>query len=272
MKTKWFVLFYLILLIGCEESINITLPTILIEDISPSVFEEIEIRVEEYADIEGDRVYADYFLWSVEDNAGNIIKNDFADSSAIFWVPEKSGYFIIKVKIGYDGNKSISAIREINVNESLISLKQKITGHWTGTGTEVYYNREWSLDLYIDSSGHYYGSAEYNNFDPYCEKGVFNTERLDYFINWQWDSCGVPGEVPCQRLEINEIVDNKGIGVAWIGWISYNNGILTDQSCTDVYKIEDMEISIDGNELYFEFNNQGNDVYEWVKKFQLSRQ
>jgi hypothetical protein len=273
MKMKWIGFFLFATLIGCEKSINITTPTILIEDVTLSVAKQVTIRVEEYADIDGSRVKADYFEWTVEDSKGTIVKSDFKDSSIVYWVPENAGYFIVKVKIGYDQNKSITALKEVNVYESTGSLKKKITGHWKGTGTRRYDNGEWGIDLYIDSTGHYYGTADFYSFDPYCEKGVFNSGRLDYYKDNVGDSCGVPGDIPCQRLEINNVENNVGSGVAWIGWIYYNNGIFISQNCTDVYDIEDLVTTNEGKKLYFEFNDRGsNDYYEWIMKFDLVKQ
>jgi len=260
-------------LISCDKSINITPPTILIENETIYVAESINIRVEEYADIDGSIVNADYYKWSIENSEGFVIKENFKDSSSVNWIPENAGYFIIKVKIGYDNNKSITALKEVNVLENESSLRNNITGHWKGTGTRRYDNGEWGIDLYIDSTGHFYGTADFYSFNPYCEKGVFNCGRLDYCKDWVLDSCGVPGEVPCQRLELTHVLNNKGFGVVWIGWITYNNGVFISQNCTDLYDIEDLQLSQDEKALYFEFNERGsNDYYEWEMKFDLIKQ
>lgn len=272
MKKIWISIVILILLISCENSINITPPIILIENSSPSVSDEIKIRVEEYADVDGNRINADYFDWSVEDADGHAIEDDFIDSSAIKWIPEEAGYYIIKVKIGYDKNKSITALREINVSEIVGSLMPKLAGHWKGTGTRFWDNATWGIDLYIDSTGHYHGKADFT-FNPYCESGVFHSGRLDYFTDWTFDSCGIPGELPCQRLELTDVIENKGKGVVWIGSIEYNNGELANQGCNDLYIIEDLELIENGNTLYFEFNYKGTSISEeWIMKFNLTRQ
>jgi hypothetical protein len=273
MKKNWIVLLFLTTLFGCENSINITSPTILIENVTLSAAEQIKIKVEEYADIDGNRVIADYFKWIIVDSAGIVVKDDFKDSSIVYWVPEDAGYYIIKVKVGYDTNKSITALKEVNVNESTVSLKKKMTGHWKGIGTRQYDMGEWGVDLYIDSTGHYYGTADFYNFDPYCEKDVFNTGGVEYDNNEAFDSCGVPFEIPCQSLEIKNVKSNKGIGVVWIGFTTYNDGIIFSQGCEDVYDIENLEISNDRKKLYFEFNTRGSyDTYEWLKKFDLVKQ
>jgi hypothetical protein len=272
MKRFSTILMLILFLAGCEKSINITPPVILIENSSFSVSEEIIIRVTEFAEVDGTRIYPDYYNWFIENSDGAIVGDNFKDSSAIKWIPQESGYFLIKVKIGYDKNKSITAIKDINVSESPHSLQIKIAGHWKGTGYRIY-GGEWGIDLYVDSTGHYYGTADYYDFDPYCDKGVFNTERFDFCRNGDYiDSCGIPGDVPCQRLEIHAVDDNKGFGVIWTGW-EYMYVEEYSYGCADVYDIEDLEISSDRNQLYFEFNQRGSVNYsEWVMKFTLTRQ
>ncbi len=273
MNKKLMLLLLIVTLTGCEKPINITAPTILIQNETIYVAEQLKISVEEYADIDGSRIKADYYKWSIENSQGTVIKEDFKDSSSVYWMPENNGYFIIKVKIGYDDNKSITTLKEVNVFENEGSLSKKITGHWKGTGTRRQGNGEWGVDLYIDSTGHYYGTADFYSFNPYCEKGVFNCERLDFYLNGQLDSCGIPGDVPGQRLELFEVINNKGFGVVWIGWTSYNYGEFPVYECIDLYDIEDLQLSLDGKELYFEFNNRGsNDYYEWERKFDLKKQ
>jgi hypothetical protein len=275
MKKIVYTLTLLTFMLACKEEINITAPIILIENTSVSVLDTVIINVEQYVDIDGDRINADYFEWYIENSDGEVIADDFPDSETIVWVPQESGYFLIKVKIGYNKNKSITTIKEITVMESVASLQKKIIGHWKGTGTRRYNgvpNGNWGIDLYIDNKGHYYGQADYYEFDPYCEKGVFNTERLDFDNGNYIDSCGIPGNIPCQRLEITGIENNKGFGIFWGGW----GYVYIDQynyNCSDVYDIEDLEISSDGKQLYFEFNNRGaDDYYEWEKKFMLTKQ
>ncbi len=273
MKKTWIVFLLLAALISCDKSIDISSPTILIENELLSISEQVTLRVVEYVIIDGIHLNADYFEWLVEDSEGNIVKNDFKDSSMVYWIPDSAGYFVIKVKIGYDNNKSIQAIKDVNVYETVASLKKKMIGHWKGVGTRHYDNSEWGIDLYIDSTGHYWGTADFYSFDPYCNTGVFHSGRLDYYTDNLLDSCGVPDEASCATLELNEANNNKGFGVVWIAWIRYSNGILQPEHCTDLFDIEDLEISQDGQRLYFEFNDRGSDDhYEWKRKFDLVKQ
>lgn len=255
MKKISIILISVIFLFGCENGVNITLPTILLENTSVSVLDTIPIKVEEYADIDGSRVNADYFDWYIENSDGEVIADDFPDSGTIAWIPQEAGYFLIKVKIGYNNNKSITAIKEITIMESAASLQMKIIGHWKGIGTRGYDGGEWGIELFIESNNHYFGTANYYSFNPYCEKGVFNLERLDYFhgpingIGSYQDSCGIPGEIDCQKIKVLEIEENKGKGKITIGWVSVYTDV-TDTSCFDV---NFNNLTVENNNLHFEF-------------------
>lgn len=272
MKKNLFLIILAFSILSCEKEINITTPTIIVENPSISVFDSIKIKVEEYADIDGEEIKAEYFDWSVETFEGNIVKTDFPDSKTINWVPQISGKFIIKVKIGYDNNKSITATKDISVQFTAESLAKQLIGHWFGTGIRKLDLKEWELDLYFETKGHFYGTAYYNNFDPYCDNGVFNTGTISYYTNNELDSCGVPGELECERFDIQELKNGKGIGVVSTGWTTYIDGELFQEYCSPSYDLEDLEFSANGDTLYFEFNDYGPyDFYDWVKKFKLVR-
>ncbi len=261
MKKISIILALVIFLFGCENEINIALPIILIENTSVSVLDTVSIKVEEYADIDGSRINADYYDWYIENSSEVIIADDFSDSSSISWIPQEAGYFLIKVKIGYDNNKSITAIKEITIWESTVSLQRKIIGQWEGKGIRGYDQGEWGIELVIDSSSHFYGTADYYSFNPYCEKGVFNIERLDYYhgpingVDSYQDSCGVPGEINCEKIKIMEIGENRGKGKITVGWISVYTDVI-DTSCFDI-SFENLIIEDDN--LYFEFPDDNND-------------
>lgn len=255
MKKIGFILFIAIFFFGCEKEINITTPTILIENSSVAVLDSLSIKVEEYADIDGERLNADYFDWYIENSNGEVIAEDFPDSETIVWIPQEAGYFLIKVKIGYDKNKSITSIREITIIESVASLQNKIIGHWKGKGTRGYDGGEWGIELFIDSSSHFYGTADYYAFNPHCEKGVFNMERLDYFhgpingVGSYQDSCGIPGEKKYDKIKVLEIEENKGKGKLTIGWVY----VYTDVKDTSYFDVNFNNLSVENGNLYFEF-------------------
>ncbi len=260
MKKIVIVLLIATLFCRCEKEVNITLPTILFEKTSASVLDSVKIRVEEYADIDGERVHADYYDWHIENTNGEVIAKNFPDSGTIDWIPQEAGYFLIKVKIGYDNNKSITSIKEITVMESVASLQKKIIGHWKGKGTRGYDGGEWGIELFIDNSSHFYGIADYYDFNPYCEKGVFNIERLDYYhgpangIGSYQDSCGIPGEISCEKIKVIEVEENKGKGKITVGWIAVFNDV-TDTSCFD---LNFNNLTIEDDRLYFEFPADNN--------------
>jgi hypothetical protein len=218
MKKSGWLIILVSFLTGCDKSIDILPPTILVENSTPSASDRIEIRVLEFADINGEIIKADYYNWRITDSDENVIASDFPDSSIIYWTPNISGYFLIKVTIGYDGNKSITAIREISVTESTGTLSGKLIGHWKGIGKRGYDGAEWGIDLYIDSNYYYSGIADFYSFDPGCDKGVFNIGGIRYYeepvINQGslFDSCTAAPDLECQKIEVLEISENSGSG------------------------------------------------------------
>lgn len=266
MKKNCIILILISILISCEKSINITPPTILVDNISPSALEEIKIRVEEYAEIDGERVNADYFDWSVETSDGNVIKDDFNDSTIIFWTPEEAGYYIIKVKIGYDNNKSITAIKEILINESPTSLHYKIAGNWTGHAVRVW-GPEWDLDISFDSSG--YCSGEVTN--DYGFIGGINSIFYSGGI-WCWhkDGYGIAcdensnyPDYPCQRILIEGVNDNAGYGKVWVGYgdVYGDDPIVYNCNSTNYY-LHRLTIDSETGELFFRLKNYGSGAEE----------
>jgi hypothetical protein len=268
---KWTLSIVILLLFaGCESAINITPPIILTENSTPATLDSVVIKVEEYADIDGVRINADYYDWFIENSESETIKDDFPDSSVINWVPQEVGYFIIKVKIGYEGNKSITAIKEITITESTVNLQKKVIGHWKGKGVRGYDHGEWGIELVIEDNNHYYGLATYYGFDPYCEKGVFNTGRLTFYhgpVNHEGsyqDSCGIPGNMPFQKIIITGIEENKGIGKIAIGSVS----IWTDYIDTSYFEMPFNNLIVDNEKLHFEFpdNNYSATTIDLVKQ------
>jgi hypothetical protein len=276
MKKMSIILITVTLLLACKKEINITPPTILIENMTASVLDSVTIKVEEYASIDGERIIADYYTWTIENSDGKIQADSFPDAPMIYWIPQKAGYYLVKVKIGYDNNKSITTIKEITIKESTLSLQNKMVGHWKGKGTRYYFEDQWAIDVYFDSTGHYYGTADYYSFDPYCEKGVFNTERLDYLNNNELVDCGTPGNIACQRIAINKVVDNKGFGYVNIGNESVDVSNIMDTvtsfSCSYMYDLYNLEFSNNDKILKFEFMWSYGVDDAWFKKIELVRQ
>ncbi|HOY38356.1 MAG TPA: hypothetical protein PLK75_03580, partial [Bacteroidales bacterium] len=129
---------------SCENAINITQPTILVESAQLSVFDSVSISATENADIDGNRVVPNYYEWKILDYSENTLYTDFPDENNITWVPDSAGNFIISVKIGYDGNKSVTTLREVTVTECPASMQQRLIGHWTGTA-EAMFGATWNI-------------------------------------------------------------------------------------------------------------------------------
>jgi hypothetical protein len=261
MKRITFLIVLIVFIVGCKNEINITPPTILTQNLSVSVFDTLSVRVEEFADIDGVRINADYYNWVIVNSEGVAIKDDFPDSSVINWMPQEAGYYLIKVNIGYDSNKSITAIKEISITESPASLQKKIVGHWKGKGIRGSDNVNWGIELFIEDNKHYYGIADFSGSNPYCERGVFYAGRIDYYHwekitgSWLWDSCGIPGNILNQRFDINQVNGNKGSGIISIGSVQiYDDGRIDTSS----YDIPFVNLIIDNKNLHFEYIENNN--------------
>ena len=265
--------FYLIILtctmISCGKEINITQPTILVKTDSPKVYDTISISVATYAEIDGAIQEPDYFEWSILNENEEIVYSDFENSSAIQWIPDSAGYFIIKVKIGYDNNKSITTLEEINVLESPLSYQKKLIGNWTGNA-ESMFGLNWKINISFDSIGHYKAKAYDLSDNTYWPIGPFYFGR--YVIdspNGGQTSIEPTEDIPCTRFQLREIIDNKGYGILSISYEYEVNGNPYFYGCTDNFEIENLQFISGGQEITFSLIEMGHDYYDWYLKYNL---
>lgn len=261
-----------IVFVGCEAAVNITQPTILVSEQNPMVYEPFLITVEEYADVDGVRYFPEYFQWIIRTENNEIVNVELPDSSSVEWAPNNAGYYIVSVKIGYDKNKSITAIKDVMVYESLQSLKENIAGHWIGTGKREDDFAEWGIDLTIEDNLHYSGKATYFDFYPNCALDVFNIENLSYLKlypggGWSFDSCGVIGDLSGRRFEFLQMDDLKASGNVWIYSVRLFSDGTGDTAC---WSINFKNMFLDGNHLEFDLP-QFNTYPEKRSKISLER-
>jgi hypothetical protein len=268
MKNLFLLIFFATTIIGCEKAINITQPTIIIQDDSPQVFDVIKITLIENADIEGNRVNPDYFEWSIKDKNQNVIYSNFPDSSVIVWTPDSAGYFLISVKIGYDKNKSITALKDITIKESTKSLQKKLIGKWTGNA-ESMWGAKWQVDLKFDEFGHYIGKGynlTYENM-AYVIGGPFQSASyiVDYSVN-------VPPseDVPCNRFLLNKTIDYKGYGKVSTSTETRISNTYS-YNCNETDYIDDLEFINNEKGLLFTINPIFSSNFEWYIKYNLTR-
>ncbi len=257
-------------MIGCEKSINITQPTIIVKNDSPHIYDSISINVIENADIDGSRVSPDYFSWSILNINNEVIYSDFLNSSSIYWIPDSIGHYIISVKIGYDNNKSMTALKEIIIQENSFSFQKKLIGSWTGKAVAMF-GITWDVNLKFDSIGHYSGSAynipnsSYRNIGPF----YFGMYEVD---NPNGGQMGIkPSEdVPCTRFTLDKITDNMGYGVLSISYESEAFGTPYHYNCTDNFKIKDF-VYLNNDSISFSLLEFGAVNYDWYLKYNLHR-
>jgi hypothetical protein len=268
MKNACIVIVLLALFVGCEKAIHITQPTILVRTESPKVFDTIQISCVEYAEIDGERQSPDHFSWSILDKDMHVVHSGFKDSAAINWIPDRAGYFIISSEIGYNKNKSITTLKEIEVHESALSLQKKLVGKWTGNAVSIW-GAKWQVDLEFDKVGHYIGKGynlQYANGN-YPIGGPFQsaTYVVDFTSNLP------PSEdVPCTRFLINKIIEDAGFGKLSVS-TETKNGTEYLAECVEIYYIEDFKFSTGDKSLYFSLNSMYNQRGEWEIRYNLSK-
>ncbi|GAA4273209.1 hypothetical protein U6A24_19850 [Aquimarina gracilis] len=283
MKKIGFILVLLVGVASCDSEINITPPTILFDNETPEAYDTLSLRVVEYADIDGSQITPDYYKWSILDKNDIIISSDFDDSPTVEWTPNRGGYYIIQVTVGYDGNKSITAVRDITVTESARSFQKRLTGTWTGTGEQKRFDgKKWKVDLTFESNGYYSGLSSPIESGGYSPQGPFYNEY--YLIidpdRPQGPDTGNPigqqasEEVPCREFLIDKIIDNKGYGSSLS--ISFETELLGDPdsytySCLDYYDIKELVFSDDDTVVSFLLTDNNDSVDEWILKYTLTR-
>lgn len=116
MKTKkiFIPILLLILLICCEKSLEV--PRVISDKSTYSTGEQIEFWVKVYDYSDGTKFIPEYYSWYIENSIGDIIKDDFNDTTNIFWTPDSTGFYIVNVEIGYETNHRVTSIKEITVN------------------------------------------------------------------------------------------------------------------------------------------------------------
>lgn len=284
MKRIYYLMVIGLIFIGCDKEIHITVPTILIKTEKPTPFLPVEISVAEYAEIDGTQQKAEYFKWDILDKDEKPLFSNFENSPSITWIPESTGYFIIKVEIGYDNNKSITILKEITVLESIQSIKKRLVGKWTGEA-EAIFGVTWQIDIAFDSTGHYIAKAFNVSDTTYRLKGPFysgchavdnwstatwwgpNPEDTDYY---QW-CIELSEDIPCTRFEIRELKGNLGFGLLSVGFESEIWGQPYQYSCLDLYDIENFQFLSGDKELTFSLVFMGDDSFDWYLKYKLTR-
>lgn len=253
---------------SCENAIDITPPTILFNHPNAAVYDSIALRVVQSGKVDSTEYKADYFYWYIENENGDTLKTSLPNSAKVVWVPDQKGYFLIKVRVGYNKNKSVTAIKEIRVGESVEHIKQLIIGGWVGIGHRGYQNDDWGITLHIDEKLHYKGAPNFYEFDSYCETGIWNTRALDYFTripntySAQFDSCGIPIELKGEKFVIDRIEDGLASGNVVTGYLSIYD--LKD-TIADYYSFNFVNMQIDSSSLYFESKYENGELWAWFR-------
>jgi len=268
-KTIW-IIALLAFLAGCENAINITQPTILIQSAQTVVFDSISISVTENADIDGNRVVPEYYEWKILDYSENTLFANFPSEKNITWVPDSAGNFIISVKIGYDGNKSVTTLREVTVTECPASMQRRLVGHWTGTA-EAMFGATWNIDITFTETGHYIATASnVSNPNYWPSPFYFGYKMVDNPAGGQM--CIEPSaDIPCQTFTIDEVINNKGYGVLNVGYEYAMSAYPYSYECSNNFEIQHLSFSDGGDAVFFSLVEFGTDYYDWYLRYNLIR-
>jgi hypothetical protein len=279
-----------LLILACEKEMHMTQPTILFDAGQVGVFEPIGIRVVEFAEIDGERIVPDHYLWEILDKNEVPIMDGFPDGPSITWIPDSAGMYIIRLQLTYDDNKRLTAFEKLDVTYTPGGLHKKLTGKWRGEVSH-FFGINWNVTLSFDSLGHYSGRAEdlsdstWWPIGPFF-MGTYETDNYDE-VSWLPDTIcclEAPGsptynlvlsppsdDVPCTLFNIREVRDNLGYGYLSTSYESETWGRPYAYGCTDAYKIYDLQF-LDENRLYFrlqEFHKEPDEY--WEMEYRLTR-
>lgn len=271
-KTIWIfaLLAMLVYLSGCDLAVNITQPIIIIQSSETSVFDTISISVTENADIDGERVVPDYYEWKILDFSENVIASDFPETKNIIWVPDNTGNFLISVKIGYNGNKSITTLREITITESPTSLQRRLVGHWIGTA-EAMFGVSWDVDITFTETGHVIATASNISDAEYIASPFYFGSKTVTSPTGGQMHVSPSADIPCQMFTLNEVINNTGFGVLYVGYESALDGSPYFYDCNNNFEIQHLIFSNNENSVYFSLIDYGSDSYEWYLRYNLER-
>ncbi len=289
MKKFLIILSVSIFIFGCEKEIHITQPKILINSNLIEINDVVEVSVIELAEIDGSRIEPDYYLWEIVDKNQVVHYSDFPNELSIIWIPDSAGSFLIKLRLGYDNNKSITVFEEITVNESPEALQENLIGNWRGEA-ETRRGLTWNVTLSFDSIGHYIGIAEEISDSSYWPIGPFyhGNYLTDNYDSVTWlpgpDPIEAPGspiyrqiphqmseDIPCTLFEIQEVENNEGFGELAIGFEYEIWGHPYHYDCSSIYTIGNLVFLNGINDLYFILVDPYDEYNDWEIKFNLNR-
>jgi hypothetical protein len=237
---KWTILLFVlgIAFTGCEKMVDITQPTIINKSNLNGIGDTIVFEAIEYAEIDGQRIWPDYYKWRIEQNENQIYTFETLDNSMI-WIPQQEGNYIIYLKIGYNNNKSITTLKEINIELGANFLQSRLQGFWHG-----YYVFQYGgftggpLTLDISEGGHFVGN---------------NSHYFNSAMYW-----GTDVDIPCAKIIVDHVSNSLGYGTVYIPFGTY---------CCE-FLLKELEYYSDGDSLTFRvqdytgnFNNQFIQLY-----------
>jgi len=226
--------------------------------------DEIKIQVPEQVIYDGIFYDIENYEWSIEDESGQVIKNDFPDAAFITWIPQKLGEYVILVDIKYNDSEGVTSSKEIQVLESPKSLQYKLAGEWEGHANRST-SGSWDLIMRFDSTGRCNGEVT-NNYGTGSEGSIFGREGKTGTLH---GDCANAGDCECQGIYIDGISDDNWIGRVELlrTWLWYNGPCYNACECLNhLLFLEEIRIDRSSDELYIKLASYDSDYIEYNLK------
>jgi hypothetical protein len=152
----------------------------------------------------------------------------------MIWIPQQEGNYIIYLTMGYDNNKSITTLKEINIELRANFLQSKLRGLWHGYYVSQYGFKGDSLTLNISEDGHYVGN---------------NSSDWQSAMLW-----GCDFNIPCAKIIIDNVSNSLGYGKVFIPFGSFDNDP-TAYCCE--FSLKELKYFSDGDSLTFRVQDNG---------------
>lgn len=233
MRTIAFLLMSISLITACDGKIDITQPAIINLSNLNGVGDTIVFKALVNLEIDDEIIAPDYYKWEIINNNTFIYPDSIYDNSMV-WIPQQAGNYIIYLTVGYDNNKSITTLKEIEIMLTPNSIQSKLTGTWKGYYVGQYGFKGDDLSLIIYQNGHFIGNSS-----------------NDFVSTMYW---GIDIDVQCARIVIERIENSKGYGKVYVPFGSYDND--PDAYCCE-FLLQEVEFFSDFDSLTFKVQDFG---------------
>jgi hypothetical protein len=215
--------FLLLTIFSCKSEISP--PSIHIHNMVIRAGDELIFQIAEQITYEGMFYDIEDYFWSIENEKGTLIEDDFPNAAQIKWTPTAAGYYFVKIEVYYNNGQSLDSRKSFYAEESPKSMQFLIAGEWEGHAVSSL-DGEWNPVIRLDSSG------------------ICTAENDPVFKALSYD---------CQGIYIDQINNNSGSGrVVWVDTWIYNYNLVWE--CYDNrYFLSELVIDKASDDLHLKF-------------------